>query len=112
MNYVFTYVPSSQIAYKTDVGMSLKEYSAEWHKKYAECRVEFGFNSVAGYTTGLCWKRRWRRRRAWSSSNAPGDVQPLGQPQDAGRHVRARSDRAQIGEITPLGQLVVESTIS
>ena len=53
LSYVFTYVPSSEISYETNFGMSLKDYSAAWHKKYADSKVEFGFNSVAGYTTGL-----------------------------------------------------------
>ena len=33
--------------------MSLNEYRTAWHNKYADLQVEFGFNSVAGYTTGL-----------------------------------------------------------
>ena len=33
--------------------MSLKDYREAWHKKYADTNVEFGFNSVAGYTTAL-----------------------------------------------------------
>ena len=33
--------------------MILKEFRAAWDKKYANAQVEFGFNSVAGYTTGL-----------------------------------------------------------
>ncbi|HXW40069.1 MAG TPA: amino acid ABC transporter substrate-binding protein, partial [Xanthobacteraceae bacterium] len=53
MNYVFTYVPASAISYEVNYGMTLKEYAAAWHEKYHDTRVEFGFNSVAGYTTGL-----------------------------------------------------------
>src|SRR6202043_1396985 len=53
LNYVFTYVPSSEIAYQTNFGMPLKDYKEAWHKKYGDTHVEFGFNSVAGYTTGL-----------------------------------------------------------
>src|ERR1019366_392186 len=53
LNYVFTFVPSSEIAYEASFGMPLKDYRVAWNKKYADSKVEFGFNSVAGYTTGL-----------------------------------------------------------
>ena len=46
-------VPSSEIAYKSEFGMSLPEFKKAWDAKYADGKVEFGFNSVAGYTTGL-----------------------------------------------------------
>ena len=53
LSYVFTYVTSLDITYQAEFGMSLKEYSEAWHKKYADTHVDFGFNSIAGYTTGL-----------------------------------------------------------
>ena len=33
--------------------MGLAEYKKAWDKAYEGAHVEFGFNSVAGYTTGL-----------------------------------------------------------
>ncbi len=53
LNYIFTYVTSSEIEYHPNFGMPLKEYKELWNKKYAGGNVEFGFNSVAGYNTGL-----------------------------------------------------------
>jgi branched-chain amino acid transport system substrate-binding protein len=109
LNYVFTYVPSSQIAYETNFGMPLKEYSAEWHKKYANAQVEFGFNSVAGYTTGLVLEKtlatatsleQLELRRAMFSLS--GNLKTL----DGTFELDPTG--AQIGEITPLGQLVVD----
>ncbi len=109
LNYVFTYVPSSQIAYETNFGMSLKDYSAEWHKKYANTHVEFGFNSVAGYTTGLVLEKtlaaatsldQLELRKAMFSLS--GKLKTL----DGAFELDATG--AQIGEITPLGQLTVD----
>src|SRR6266849_2070783 len=60
LNGVYTYVPSSEIAYKADFGMSLPDFKKAWDKKYADGKVELDQNG------------------------------------------------AQIGEITPLGQLVNE----
>ena len=53
MEYLYTYTPSSVLEYKAEFGMSLPEFRAAWTKKYGEGNVAFGFNSVAGYTTGL-----------------------------------------------------------
>jgi branched-chain amino acid transport system substrate-binding protein len=107
LNYVFTYVPSSQISYASDFGMSLQDYTAEWHKKYADAKVEFGFNSIAGYNTGLVLEKTLAaadsldqlelRKAIFSLSgnlktlNGTFELDPTG---------------AQIGEITPLGQFV------
>ena len=77
-----------------------------WHKKYADTHVEFGFNSVAGYTTGLCWKRRCGRDQSRPARAAQSGFQPFGQPQDSRWHVRARSDRRSDRRIHSLGQFV------
>jgi len=53
LDYVFGYVTAAQIPRESNFGMSLEEYSAAWHKKYASLQVGFDFNSLAGYTTGL-----------------------------------------------------------
>ena len=107
LGYVFTYVPASQIAYQTNFGMSLQEYSAAWHKKYADTHVEFGFNSVAGYTTGLVLEKalanatsldQLELRKAIFSLS--GDLKTL----DGTFELDANG--GQIGEFTPLGQFV------
>jgi branched-chain amino acid transport system substrate-binding protein len=53
LDYLFTYVTALDQDYKNEFGMSLKQYRDAWEKKYAGAKVEFGFNSIAGYTTGL-----------------------------------------------------------
>ena len=109
LNYVFTYVPSSQIAYQSQFGMSLNEYEAAWQQKYAKTNVEFGFNSVAGYTTGLVLEKalaaatsldQLELRKAIFSVS--GNLKTLD-----GTFALDESG-AQIGEITPLGQLIAE----
>jgi branched-chain amino acid transport system substrate-binding protein len=109
LNYVFTYVPSSEIAYSTNFGLSLKDYRTEWHKKYADTQVEFGFNSVAGYTTGLVLEKalatagsldQLELRKAIFAQS--GELKTL----DGNFELDATG--AQVGEITPLGQLTVD----
>ena len=109
LNYVFTYVPSSEIAYTTNFGMSLQDYRAEWHKKYVNTQVEFGFNSVAGYTTGLVLEKALETATSLDQLELrkaifglSGDLKTL----DGTFELDPMG--AQIGEITPLGQLIVD----
>ena len=109
LSYVFTYVPSSEIAYETNFGLSLKDYSAEWHKKYADTQVEFGFNSVAGYTTGLILEKAFAtagnldqlelRKAIVAQSGTLKTLDGTFELDETG---------AQVGEITPLGQLMLD----
>jgi branched-chain amino acid transport system substrate-binding protein len=109
LNYVFTYVTSMDLAYKAEFGMSLKEYSDAWHKKYADSHVEFGFNSIAGYTTGLVLEKalgittsldQLELRKAIFSLS--GNLKTL----DGTFELDANG--GQIGELTPIGQFVAD----
>jgi len=109
LNYLFTYVTSSEISYDTNFGMPLKQFKAAWDKKYAGGHVEFGFNSVAGYTTGLVLEK------ALATADSLDQL-------DLRKAVFAQSGKlktldgafeldptgAQIGEATPIGQLAVD----
>jgi branched-chain amino acid transport system substrate-binding protein len=109
LNYVFTYVTSMDLAYKAEFGMSLKEYSDAWHKKYADSHVEFGFNSIAGYTTGMVLEKaltvaasldQLELRKAIFSLS--GNLKTL----DGTFELDATG--GQIGELTPIGQFLAD----
>jgi branched-chain amino acid transport system substrate-binding protein len=109
LNYVFTYVTSMDVDYKAEFGLSLKQYSDAWHKKYADSHVEFGFNSIAGYTTGLVLEKaldvatsldQLELRKAIFSLS--GNLKTL----DGTFALDATG--GQIGELTPLGQFVAD----
>src|SRR6185437_10373913 len=53
LEYVYTYVPPSELDYPVNFGMKMPEFRALWDKKFPDGKIEFGFNAVAGYTTGL-----------------------------------------------------------
>ena len=98
LEYVFAYVASSQIAHAPNFGMSLKEYRAAWHEKYAKLQAKFDFNAVAGYTTGLVLEKALAMARSSRSAGiAQGDPQPFGTVEDAGRRLRARSGHRRAG---------------
>jgi branched-chain amino acid transport system substrate-binding protein len=109
LNYVFTYVTSMDVDYKAEFGLSLKQYSDAWHKKYADAHVEFGFNSIAGYTTGLVLEKalgvadsldQLELRKAIFSLS--GNLKTL----DGTFALDATG--GQIGELTPLGQFAAD----
>ena len=106
LSHVYTYVPSSALDYKAEFGMNLAEFRDAWHKKYTDGKVEFGFNSVAGYTTGLVIEKTLDaadsldqlalRKAVFSLSGKLKTLDGTFELDETG---------AQIGEITPLGQL-------
>jgi len=107
LDYVFTYVPASQIAYQTNFGLTLQEYSAAWHKKYADTKVEFGFNSVAGYTTGLVLEKALSVAASLDQLELRKAVFSLsGNLKTLDGTFELDPNGAQIGEFTPLGQFV------
>jgi branched-chain amino acid transport system substrate-binding protein len=109
LNYVFTYVPSSEIAYQASFGMPLKDYKAAWDKKYADSKVEFGFNSVAGYTTGLVIESALAAANSLDQLELRKAIFSLsGKLRTLDGTFELDATGAQIGEITPLGQLILD----
>jgi branched-chain amino acid transport system substrate-binding protein len=106
LEHVFTYVPPSELDYPVNFGMPMKEYKAAWDKKYSDGKIEFGFNAVAGYTTGLIIEKtlsvatsldQLELRRA--NFSLSGQLKTLD-----GTYALDEMG-GQIGELTPLGQL-------
>jgi branched-chain amino acid transport system substrate-binding protein len=107
MNYVFTYVTSMDLAYKAEFGMSLKEYSDAWHKKYADTHVEFGFNSIAGYTTGLVLEKALAVSTSLDQLDLRKAIFSLsGNLKTLDGTFELDANGGQIGELTPIGQFV------
>ena len=107
LQYVMTYVTSAELEYKPEFGMGLKEFRDAWKQKYPDGKVEFGFNSIAGYTSGLVLEKSLSemtsleqtelRRAVFAQS---GKLKTLDGP------FELDETGGQIGELTPLGQLV------
>ena len=109
LNGVYTYVPSSEIAYKSEFGMSLPEFKKAWDAKYADGKVEFGFNSVAGYTTGLVLEKALSVTESMDQLALRKAIFSLsGKLKTLDGTFELDQNGAQIGEITPLGQLMSE----
>ncbi|HTB04159.1 MAG TPA: ABC transporter substrate-binding protein, partial [Bradyrhizobium sp.] len=109
LEYVYTYVPPSELEYPVNFGMNMKDYKAAWDKKYPDGKIEFGFNAVAGYTTGLVLEKtlsvatsldQMELRRATFSLS--------GQLKTLDGTFALDEMGGQIGELTPLGQLMID----
>jgi len=107
LQYVYTYVPSSVIEYKAEFGMSLPEFRKAWNTKYPGSKVEFGFNSVAGYTTGLVLERTLAATESLDQLELRKAIFNLsGKLKTIDGTFQLDETGAQVGEITPLGQIV------
>ncbi|MDR3464623.1 MAG: amino acid ABC transporter substrate-binding protein [Xanthobacteraceae bacterium] len=109
LEHVFTYVPPSQLAYEPDFGMKLAEFRAAWDKKYSDGKVEFGFNSVAGYTTALVIEKALSEASSLDQLELRRAVFGLSGKLKTLDGTFALDDTGgQIGELTPLGQLEID----
>jgi branched-chain amino acid transport system substrate-binding protein len=107
MTGIFSYVPASNYEYKPNFGMDLTAFRAAWEKKYpAGSGVAFGANAIYGYMTGLVVERTLGATQSMSQDDIRKAVFGLsGQLKTLDGTFTLRSDGAQIGEVTPLGQL-------
>jgi branched-chain amino acid transport system substrate-binding protein len=100
-------VPSSELTYKTNFGMTLPEFKQAWDKKYGDSKVEFGFNSVAGYTTGLVLEKALGTADSMEQLALRKAIFDLsGKLKTLDGTFALDENGAQVGALTPLGQLV------
>jgi branched-chain amino acid transport system substrate-binding protein len=109
LEHVFTYVPSSELDYPVEFGMNLKQYRATWDKVNADGKVEFGFNAVAGYTTGLVLEKTLSVATSLDQMELRNAVFSLsGKLKTLDGTFALDEMGGQIGELTPLGQLALD----
>ncbi len=104
---IFSYVPASVYEYKPEVGMTQKEFHDAWVKKYPTgSGVAYGANAVYGYMTGLVVQRTLETTKSLDQMAIHDAVFALsGNLKTLDGTFTLRKDGAQIGEVTPLGQL-------
>jgi branched-chain amino acid transport system substrate-binding protein len=107
MKYVYTYTPSSEEEYKVTSGMTLPEFHKAWDKAYPDSKVSFGFNSVAGYTTGVVIQNTLAATKSLDQLDLRQAVFGLsGKLKTLDGPFELDKNGAQTGEVMPLGQLV------
>jgi branched-chain amino acid transport system substrate-binding protein len=107
MTNIFSYVPASNYEYKPEVGMDQKAFHAAWDKKYPPgSGVAFGANAIYGYMTGLVVQRTLETTKSLDQMDIHDAVFALSDKlKTLDGTFTLRKDGAQIGEVTPLGQL-------
>jgi branched-chain amino acid transport system substrate-binding protein len=104
---IYSYVPASNYEYKPNFGMTLTEFREAWLKKYPTgSNVAFGANAVYGYMAGLVVERTLATTKSLDQMAIHDAVFALsGELKTLDSTFVLRKDGAQIGEVTPLGQL-------
>jgi branched-chain amino acid transport system substrate-binding protein len=104
---VYTYITGVWLENKAEVGMTTAQLHAVWEKSYPGSGVEFGYNSLAGYTTGLVIGQALGNADSLAQLDLRKAVQAQsGKLNTLDGHFELDEMGGQIGEITPLGQIV------
>jgi branched-chain amino acid transport system substrate-binding protein len=104
---IFSYVPASNYEYTPNFGMTQQQFKAAWNKKYPPGgNVAFGANAIYGYMTGLVVERTLATTKSLDQMDIHDAVFALSDKlKTLDGTFTLRKDGAQIGEVTPLGQL-------
>ena len=106
LQHVFTYVPPQELEYPVNFGMKMADFKKAWDAKYKDGKVEFGFNSVAGYTTALVLEKTLSVATSLDQMELRKAVFSLsGQLKTLDGTFALDEMGGQVGELTPLGQL-------
>ncbi|MBS0532045.1 MAG: amino acid ABC transporter substrate-binding protein [Proteobacteria bacterium] len=106
LQHVFTYVPPQELDYPVNFGMKMADFKKVWDAKYKDGKIEFGFNSVAGYTTALIIEKTLSVATSLDQMELRKAVFSLsGNLKTLDGTFALDEMGGQIGELTPLGQL-------
>ena len=104
---VFTYVTGAQYAYKVTTGLNLDQAKQAWEKTYGSTPgAAFGLNAIAGYSVGIVLQETLANAASLDQMALHDAVFGLsGKLTTLAGPFKLDDTGAQIGEITPLGQV-------
>ena len=104
---VYSYVPPSAYNYQPNFGPTLEQFHAMWEKAHPSgSGVAFGANAIYGYMTGLVIQRTLATTKSLDQMAIHDAVFGLsGKLKTLDGSFAVNDEGAQVGEITPLGQL-------
>jgi branched-chain amino acid transport system substrate-binding protein len=109
LEYVLTFVSADHARYEANHGMTIDEFKAAWAKSYAGGHVEFGYNSIAGYNTGLVIEKALAEAASLDQLELRKAIfAQSGKLKTIAGAFELDANGAQIGMIPPIGQLVPE----
>lgn len=102
----FTYVPPSLHENPVNFGMTLPAYRAAWDKRYANEHMEFGFNALSGYDSGLVLQQTLAAANSLDQLELRRALFTLsGKLKTLGGSFELRDDGAQLGMANLIGQI-------
>ena len=109
LEYLFTFVTAVDARYEGNFGMNTEQFKAAWNKAYANSNVEFGYNSIAGYNTGLVLEKALATASSLDQLELRKAIfAQSGKLKTLDGAFELDPTGAQIGLLTPIGQLVPE----
>src|SRR5919198_873203 len=109
LEYLFTFVTAVDARYEGNFGMNTEQFKAAWNKAYGHSNVEFGYNSIAGYNTGLVLEKTLATANSLDQLELRKAIfAQSGKLKTLDGAFELDPTGAQIGLLTPIGQLVPE----
>jgi branched-chain amino acid transport system substrate-binding protein len=109
LEHLFTFVSADHARYDVNFGMHIDEFKAAWNKAYAKGHVEFGYNSIAGYNTGLVIEKALATAASLEQLELRKAIfAQSGKLKTLGGAFELDANGAQTGLIPPVGQIYLE----
>lgn len=109
LQYIFTYVTPTEIAYKAEFGLSLDDFKAAWEQKYPGGKETFGYNGIGGYQTGLVLEKALAVTSSLDQLDLRKAIFSLsGKFKTLCGTFALDPNGAQTGIILPVGQILIE----
>jgi branched-chain amino acid transport system substrate-binding protein len=107
LEYLLTFVSADRAAYEVNFGMNIGQFKAAWTKAYANAHVDFGYNSIAGYNTGLVIEKALAGAASLEQLELRRAIfEQSGKLKTIAGRFELDPNGAQIGRIPPIGQIV------
>jgi len=107
LEYNLTFVSADRAKYEVNFGMGIEQFKAAWAKAYAGAHVEFGYNSIAGYNTGLIIEKALGTSASLDQLELRKAIfAQSGKLKTIAGSFELDANGAQIGMIPPIGQVV------
>jgi branched-chain amino acid transport system substrate-binding protein len=109
LEYNLTFVSADRARYEVNHGMGIDEFKSAWQKAYAGGHTEFGYNSIAGYNTGLVIEKALAGAASLDQLELRKAIfAQSGKLKTIAGSFELDSNGAQVGMIPPIGQIVSE----
>lgn len=111
LKYVFTLLAPNYAKLKVNAGDTEVEFHQAWDRTYQNTKVNYGYNSIAGYNTGVVLEKMLETTKSLKAGDLRSAAFALsGKLETLAGTFRLDENGAQIGNVQPLAQLIPAST--